>query len=198
MYLRYNCLLFLIPVHQDSSSCATVTFCPPRLHLLLIQWWQRPTSGQLWLHPSVYFKVRSLMLSQKITSKKQIRHVAGCRVLPGTLHSALRSSLRSANGTWVSSWGSWFITSRLFSVTAKSSWKVKGLSRTRSRCAPLMTPTRWPVRGCLRWRRTAGAALPSRSNPEPHIKVRTGSGLWGIMAGSKAAERKSLHLYLRS
>lgn len=88
------------------------------------------------------------------------------------------------------------ITSLLFSVTAESSWKFKGSSRTRSQCVPLMTPTRWPVRGCLRWRRTAGAALPSWSNPGPHIKVRTGSGLWGIMAGSKAAERP--HLYLSS
>lgn len=59
-----------------------------------------------------------------------------------------------------------------FAATAASSWKVRASSRTRSPCAPPTTPTRWPVRGCLRWRRTAGAARPSRSNPEPHIQVR--------------------------
>ena len=71
-----------------------------------------------------------------------------------------------------------------FAATAASSWKVKASSRTRSQCAPPTTRTRWPARGCLRWRRTAGAAPPSRSNPEPHIQVRIEQrSLWS--AGSE-------------
>lgn len=60
-----------------------------------------------------------------------------------------------------------------FAVRAASNWKAKAASRTRSQCVPRTTPTRWPERGCPRWRRTAGAALLSRSNLEPHIQVRT-------------------------
>lgn len=61
-----------------------------------------------------------------------------------------------------------------FAVTAASSWKVKASSRTRLQCVPPMNPTRWPAKGCRRWRRTAGAALPLRSNLEPHTQVRIG------------------------
>lgn len=61
-----------------------------------------------------------------------------------------------------------------FAVTAASSWKVKASSRTRLQCVPPTNPTRWPARGCRRWRRTAGAALPLRSNLEPRTQVRNG------------------------
>lgn len=83
-----------------------------------------------------------------------------------------------------------------FSVMAESSWKVKGSSRTRSLCVPLTTPTRWPARGCLRWRKTVGAAPPSRLNPEPHIEVRTGSGLWEIMAKDQRQLKGRAQIYI--
>lgn len=60
----------------------------------------------------------------------------------------------------------------LFAAAAATTWRSRVSSRTRSPCAPLMTPTRWLARGCLRLRRTVGAARPSRSNPETLDPVR--------------------------
>ena len=65
------------------------------------------------------------------------------------------------------------ILSLLFCSTGRAgnTWRGRAVFRTRSRCVPQMIPTRWHGRGCPRWRRTSGAALPSRSSPAPHVPV---------------------------
>lgn len=55
--VKPDVVLVLLAVHQDSSSNTRVIFCSPHLLLLLIQWQQRPTTGQLRMHPSVCFQV---------------------------------------------------------------------------------------------------------------------------------------------
>jgi hypothetical protein len=55
-----------------------------------------------------------------------------------------------------------------------SCWPVRAASRTRSRCVPRTTPIRWPASECPRWRRTSGAAQPSRSSQVP-VRVQVDS-----------------------
>jgi hypothetical protein len=103
------------------------------------------------------------------------RSPSTCPALAATAHRAALTACSSASpGEWPQACGAgrWGPCpspphcADLPTAMATSTWTAWAASRTRSRCAPPMTPTRRRGRAWRRPRRRRGAAAPSSSRPE--------------------------------